>query len=68
MNQMLGTKGGLVSENNPESTRDNDPVRITNGLYKLLISRQRLPNFKAKMARLFAKGKARLHEDLDVVN
>jgi len=46
----------------------NDPISIINGLYKLLIARQRLPNFENKMARLFSKGKKRLHDDLDIVN
>ena len=41
---------------------------IVNGLYKLLIARQRLPGKHERAARLFAKGRRRVQGDLDIVN
>ncbi len=41
---------------------------IVSSLYKLLISRQRLPRKHAKLSKLMAKGRRRARDDLDVVN
>lgn len=67
MNKIMGNgiQPGKSGDANPY---DNDPTKIISSLYKLLVARQRLPSFSNKMARLFFKGKKRLHEDLDIVN
>ena len=41
---------------------------IVSSLYKLLISRQRLPRKHVKLSKLMAKGRRRAQDDLDVVN
>lgn len=65
MNCLLGMENMPEDE---ETAEDYDQTSIINGLYKLLIARQRLPKSHARAARLFAKGRRRVQADLDVVN
>ena len=47
---------------------DAEDGGISSSLLKLLIARQRVPYNSAKARRLFAKGKKRVREDLDITN
>lgn len=68
MNTLLGMEHMPVDQNeDDEETAENDQTSIINGLYKLLIARQRLPKTHARAARLFAKGRRRVQGDLDIV-
>ena len=69
MNTFLGMDNMPVNGDNDEEAKvEHDQTSIINGLYKLLIARQRLPNKHEKAARLFAKGKRRVQGDLDIVS
>ena len=63
---MLGMEG--MPEDPDEEEVELSQSSIINGLYKLLIARQRLPSKHERAARLFAKGKRRVQGDLDIVN
>lgn len=73
LNSLLGMEGnGLKKKVDDERHQmleeDDKGLSIVSSLYKLLISRQRLPRKHAKLSRLMAKGRRRAQEDLDVVN
>ena len=67
MNELLGLDD--KKQYDEEGLAVTDQSSIMYGIYKLLIARQRLPTFVGTTeSRLFAKGKKRLHGDLDIVN
>jgi len=72
LNSLLGMEGNGLKKIDDEGHQmlkeDDEGLSIVNSLYKLLISRQRLPRKHAKLSRLMAKGRRRAQEDLDVVN
>jgi len=65
VNSLLGMKGNNSLKQTHEDEKhkmlkeDDEGTSIVSSLYKLLISRQRLPRKHAKLSKLMAKGRRR---------
>lgn len=70
MNALLGMENLPMKKNDEEEEEaHHDQTSIIDSIYKLLVTRQRLPQkLTPRARRLFEKGRKRVRYDLDIVN